>query len=100
MQGNGINSTRGLESLQSLVELDIRFNLLASLREVARLSGTWLARDGQGHASSCSVSLPYCCLCGPVQAPCHLVCTYLEETYLMLPSANDMHAAAARQKKM
>ena len=39
LQGNAIGSTRGLEGLQSLAELDLRFNLLASYHEVVRLSG-------------------------------------------------------------
>ena len=40
VQGNAIDSTADLGGLRHLVELDLRYNLLASLSDVSRLSGT------------------------------------------------------------
>lgn len=39
MQGNVIKSTKGLQLLRGLEELDLRCNLIASIHEVVRLSG-------------------------------------------------------------
>ena len=39
-QSNTIRSTAGLERLSALEELDLACNLLASVHEVARISGT------------------------------------------------------------
>ena len=39
MQGNVLRSTKGIQLLPHLEELDLRCNLIASIHEVVRLSG-------------------------------------------------------------
>jgi hypothetical protein len=40
LQGNVLRSTKGIQMLPNLEELDLRHNLIASVHEVVRLSGT------------------------------------------------------------
>ena len=46
-QGNLIKSTKGLQLLRSLEELDLRCNLIASIHEVVRLSGEFDEHEPQ-----------------------------------------------------
>ncbi len=39
LQGNVLRSTKGIQLLPHLEELDLRYNLIASIHEVVRLSG-------------------------------------------------------------
>lgn len=39
LQGNVLRSTKGIQMLPHLEELDLRYNLIASIHEVVRLSG-------------------------------------------------------------
>lgn len=40
LQGNVLRSTKGIQMLPNLEELDLRHNLIASVHEVVQLSGT------------------------------------------------------------
>ena len=45
LQGNVLRSTKGIQLLPHLEELDLRYNLIASIHEVVRLSGAYIAAE-------------------------------------------------------
>ena len=56
LQGNILRSTKGIQLLPKLEELDLRYNLIASIHEVVRLSGALSSHElprQQDESSSC-----------------------------------------------
>ena len=52
MQGNLLRSTKGIQLLPHLEELDLRYNLIASIHEVVRLSGATFSHTLQSYLTS------------------------------------------------
>ena len=55
LQGNVLRSTKGIQMLPHLEELDLRYNLIASIHEVVRLSGALRSpEDCESYTAACT----------------------------------------------
>ena len=59
LQGNVLRSTKGIQMLPHLEELDLRHNLIASVHEVVQLSGTnYISKPSTVHSCERSHAHP------------------------------------------